>query len=95
MMRAQLAHLVERGALANVDIRVLPFAAGAHASLTGPFDIMRFHDERDLVYLETRGGSMYLDRLESFADALRRLEAAALSEPESRAMIADLAKEMT
>jgi transcriptional regulator with XRE-family HTH domain len=93
MMRAQLAHLVERAALPNVDIRVLPFAAGAHASLSGPFDIMQFRDERDLVYLETRGGSMYLDRLEQFADALRRLEAVALSEQQSRAMIAAIEKE--
>jgi transcriptional regulator with XRE-family HTH domain len=93
MMRAQLAHLVERDAQPNVEIRVLPFAAGAHASLSGPFDIMQFRDERDLVYLETRGGSMYLDRLDPFADALRRLEAVALSGQASRAMIAAVAKE--
>jgi len=49
---------------------------------------MRFRDEQDLVYLETRGGHMYLDRPEPFADALRRLEAVALSEEKSTAMIA-------
>jgi len=93
LWRAQLADLVERAALPNVEIRVLPFAAGAHASLTGPFDIVRFRDEQDLVYLETRGGSMYLDRLEPFAESLRRLEVAALPEKQSSAMIATLAKE--
>jgi transcriptional regulator with XRE-family HTH domain len=93
MMRQQFAHLVEQAALPNVEIRVLPFAAGAHASLSGPFDIVGFHDEQDLVYLETRGGSMYLDRLEPFAEAFRRLEAVALSQKQSRAMIAALAKE--
>ena len=93
MMRAQLANLVERAALANVAIRVLPFAAGAHASLSGPFEIMQFRDEQDLVYLETRGGYMYLDRTEPFADAWRRLEGAALSEKQSAAMIAAVEKE--
>jgi hypothetical protein len=92
-MRAQLGHLVEQAALPNVDIRVLPFAAGAHASLTGSFDILRFRDDRDLVYVETRGGHMYIDRSEPYTDAWRRLEAAALSEQESRAMIAAVAKE--
>jgi len=93
MMRAQLANLVERAALANVAIRVLPFAAGAHASLSGPFEIMQFRDEQDLVYLETRGGYMYLDRTEPFADAWRRLEGAALSEKQSAAMITAVEKE--
>ncbi|MGI9100625.1 MAG: helix-turn-helix domain-containing protein [Solirubrobacteraceae bacterium] len=93
MMRAQLANLVERAALTNVAIRVLPFAAGAHASLSGPFEIMQFRDEQDLVYLETRGGYMYLDRTEPFADAWRRLEGAALSEKQSAAMIAAVEKE--
>jgi transcriptional regulator with XRE-family HTH domain len=92
-MCAQLGHLVEQAALPNVDIRVLPFAAGAHASLTGSFDILRFRDDRDLVYVETRGGHMYIDRSEPYTYAWRRLEAAALSEQESRAMIAAVAKE--
>jgi transcriptional regulator with XRE-family HTH domain len=93
MMRAQLEYLVERAALPNVQVRILPLAAGAHASLTGPFDIVRFRDEQDLVYLETRGGSMYLDRPAQFADAWRRLEAAALSEKQSIAIIAAVEKE--
>jgi hypothetical protein len=95
MMRAQLAHLIDRAELANVELRVLPFAAGAHASLSGAFDILRFRDDRDLVYVETCGGDMYVDRPERYTDAWRRLEAAALSERESRAMIAALEKEMT
>jgi transcriptional regulator with XRE-family HTH domain len=95
VMRAQLDHVVERAELANVEIRVLRFAAGAHASLSGAFDIMRFHDDRDLVYVETCGGDMYIDRPEAHADAWRRLATAALSEQESRAMIAAVAKEMS
>jgi transcriptional regulator with XRE-family HTH domain len=86
-MRAQLRFLVERAALPNVDIRIVPFAAGAHASLSGAFDVLHFREEEDIVYVETRGGHMYLERPAPFTEALRRLEVVALSERESLAMI--------
>jgi transcriptional regulator with XRE-family HTH domain len=95
MMRAQLEYVVERAELANVELRVLPLAAGAHAGFSGAFDIMRFRGDPDLVFIETCGGDMYIDRLEAYADAWRRLEAAALSERRSVAMIAAVAKEMS
>ena len=82
-MHAQLEHLVEQAKLPNVEIRILPLAAGAHASLSGSFDIMQFHNERDLVYLETRGGHMYLDHPEPFEDAWFRLKAIATPKEES------------
>jgi Domain of unknown function (DUF5753) len=94
-MRAQLEYVVERAELANVELRVLPLAAGAHAGFSGAFDIMRFRADPDLVFIETCGGDMYIDRLEAYADAWRRLEAAALSERRSVAMIAAVAKELS
>jgi transcriptional regulator with XRE-family HTH domain len=87
--RAQLRFLVERAALPNVDLRVVPFAAGAHAGLNGAFDVLHFRDEDDLVFVETRGGVMYLEGADPFATALRGLEADALPAQESLAMIAD------
>jgi transcriptional regulator with XRE-family HTH domain len=92
--RAQLECLAERAALPNVDIRVVPFSAGAHAGLTGAFDVLQFRDEGDVVFVETRGGHMYLDRPAPFADALRRLEAVALSAQKSTAMIEAIAGEI-
>lgn len=92
--RSQLEFLAERAALPNVDIRVVPFAAGAHAGLTGAFDVLQFRDEGDIVYVETRGGHMYLDRPAPFADALRRLEAVALSAEESTAILDAIAGEI-
>jgi transcriptional regulator with XRE-family HTH domain len=92
--RAQLRFLVDRATLPNVDIRVVPFAAGAHAGLTGAFDVLQFRDEGDIVYVETRGGHMYLDRPAPFADAMRRLEEIALSMQDSVAMIDAVAGEI-
>ena len=60
VMRAQLELLAQRAALPNVEIRVVPFAAGAHAGLAGGFDLLQFREEDDIVFVETRGGCMYL-----------------------------------
>lgn len=93
VMRAQLHRVVEQTALANVELRVLPLAAGAHSGLGGAFEIMRFHDDADLVFIETCGGDMYIDRIEAYTNAWRRLEDMALSEQDSMSMIAAVAKE--
>jgi transcriptional regulator with XRE-family HTH domain len=95
VMRAQLEILVERAALPNVEIRVIPFEAGAHASLTGSFDLLRFRDEDDTVFVETRGGCMYLPPGGSYTAALRHLEIVALPAAESLAKIEAIAGENT
>ncbi|WP_168801421.1 helix-turn-helix domain-containing protein [Glycomyces buryatensis] len=45
----------------NVDIRVLPFGAGLHASMDSSYMIMDFPDgdDPDVVYLEARDGCRY------------------------------------
>ncbi|MEU0516466.1 helix-turn-helix transcriptional regulator [Streptosporangium sp. NPDC006007] len=54
VMREQLEHLVDLGGLPNVEIRVVPFSAGAHAAMDGKFCLLSFPDpeDPDLVYLE-------------------------------------------
>jgi transcriptional regulator with XRE-family HTH domain len=53
-MREQIRHLIAMAALPNVVIHVLPFAAGAHPGMEGPFCLLSFPepDDLDLVYLE-------------------------------------------
>jgi len=53
-MREQIRHLITMAALPNVVIHVLPFAAGAHPGMEGPFCLLSFPepDDPDLVYLE-------------------------------------------
>ena len=53
-MREQIRHLIDMAALPNVVIHVLPFAAGAHPGMEGPFCLLSFPepDDTDLVYLE-------------------------------------------
>ncbi|MFD8590487.1 helix-turn-helix domain-containing protein [Streptomyces sp. NPDC059637] len=98
-MRFQLQRLVEASAMPNVTLQVLPFSAGAHASMTGPFVIVGFDEPTslDVVYVETAGTTLWL---ESEEDAERHrglfdnVCRSALSPDESRTLISDLSEEM-
>jgi hypothetical protein len=63
--------------------------------MTGTFTILRFHDEQDVVTFETRGGDVYYEDVEPFAQALRRLTADALPQRKSVAMIAAMRRDFT
>jgi transcriptional regulator with XRE-family HTH domain len=95
VMRTQLRHLLDCAALPSVELRVVPFAVGAHPGFAGPFAILRFPDGRDLAHVITRAGDIYVEDAEPFAQALRRIKRVALSQRESVAMIAALTKAMT
>ena len=94
-MRAQLRHLLDCAVLPTVELRVVPFAAGAHPGFAGPFTILRFRDGRALAHVVTRAGDIYAEDAEPFAQALRRIKRMALSQRDSVAMIAALTKAMT
>ena len=67
----QLHKLADRG---TADIRVLPFAAGAHAAMAGAFRVLDFDDpdDPDVVYLESHVGALYLEEQEE-VDEYRRI----------------------
>ncbi|MER6423365.1 helix-turn-helix transcriptional regulator [Streptomyces sp. NPDC001137] len=54
-MRAQLEHLLKVAELPNVRLQVLPFRAGGHPSITGPFTIISFAESEavDVVHADT------------------------------------------
>lgn len=84
--------------MANVKVQVLPFAAGAHASMNGPFVIVGFDEPAalDVVYLETASSTLWLERDQDahrhrgLFDGVRR---SALSPEASRVLLNDLIKE--
>jgi hypothetical protein len=85
IMCAQLVHLAKLGAsLPQVTIQMLPFSAGAHAGMEGPFLILGFPEQADpdVVYVENTTAMGYLEEPE---DILRytlmfdHLRASALS----------------
>lgn len=60
--RAQLQHLAELASTyPGVTLQVLPFHAGAHAAMDGPFMLLGFAFGRDLVRLESMRASLRIN----------------------------------
>lgn len=95
VMAAQLERLVEAARLPQVRLQVLPFAAGAHIGITGPFVIFSFSSTSDLdvVVLDHLTSSLYLERkedVEAYTEAFNALQFHALSPEESLDYIAGI-----
>ncbi|MET7698268.1 helix-turn-helix transcriptional regulator [Streptomyces sp. NPDC005485] len=93
VMARQLDRLVEAAHLPQVRLQVLPFAAGAHIGITGPFVIFSFPNTSDLdvVVLDQLTSSLYLERkedLQAYSEAFQTLQFHALSPEDSLDYIA-------
>jgi transcriptional regulator with XRE-family HTH domain len=94
VMQTQLKRLANRAVLPHVTIQMVPFSAGAHAGMEGPFLILSFPEQTDpdVVYVDNTTAGVYL---EEPAEILRytlmfdHLRAAALSPDETLARITD------
>jgi transcriptional regulator with XRE-family HTH domain len=99
VMRAQLLHLADTAAGGQITVQVLPYGAGPHPGQSGPFIILGFAEltEPEVVYMETVGGNLYVDKPEEvrlFTTAFDQLRAVALSPAQSAAMLHSLAGEL-
>jgi transcriptional regulator with XRE-family HTH domain len=65
LMAAQISHLQTFSANAGIEVRILPWTAGAHPSMEGAFTILGFDDPDDpaLVHVETHLGARYLEQV--------------------------------
>ncbi|AYN42528.1 XRE family transcriptional regulator [Streptomyces dangxiongensis] len=93
VMSRQLQRLMEAASLPQVRLQILPFTAGAHIGLTGPFVIFSFPSTSDLdvVVLDQLMSSLYLERKEdlgAYAEAFKTLQFHALSPEDSLDYIA-------
>jgi hypothetical protein len=93
VMARQLERLVEAARLPQVRLQVLPFSAGAHIGITGPFVIFSFPSTSDLdvVVLDHLTSSLYLERkedLQAYTEAFDTLRIHALSPEDSLDYIA-------
>ncbi|MGW2648444.1 helix-turn-helix domain-containing protein [Streptomyces sp. NPDC001393] len=95
VMARQLERLTEAARLPQVRLQVLPFGAGAHVGLTGPFVILSFPSTSDLdvVVLDQLTSSLYLERKEdlmAYAEAFDTLRMHALSPEDTLDYIAGI-----
>lgn len=98
VMVRQLDALMSANGKPHVSIRVIQAAAGEHACMDGAFVILSFDSELDpdVVYLEGMGGEIYVENVEQVNRCnvrFDRLRDQALSEDDSMALIAEIAKE--
>ncbi|CAM3434220.1 Scr1 family TA system antitoxin-like transcriptional regulator [Stackebrandtia soli] len=97
VLREQLDYLLELQRQPNITIQVLPFSAGAHPGMAGPFVILAFDKDPDIVYLEGLTSALYLEdsgELERYRMVFERLLAEALSPAASDQLIREASKEL-
>lgn len=97
--RAQLAHLLKMGECPNVTLQVVPFSAGEHPGLPGPFLLMNFPDQAaPLAYTENATGGLLIEAegdVERYRTSFHRIAAVALGPKDTIRMIKELAEATT
>jgi len=102
IMPGQLRHIVDTVERDDrITLRVIPFSAGAHAGMTGPFILLEFDgDLPDVLHLERRGEIDNLitgddPQIAECADAFESLIQEAMSVDDSLEFIRSVAEEMS
>jgi transcriptional regulator with XRE-family HTH domain len=99
VMRDQIAALMDATEQANVRLQVIPFAAGPHPAMYGPFHIFRFQLQEipDIAYAESLVGGVYFDErddVSTFLEALDRMCAQAAPAQSTKAILDGMRKEI-
>ncbi|MET9147334.1 helix-turn-helix transcriptional regulator [Streptomyces sp. NPDC004042] len=95
-MAAQLNHIAGLVRERSAVVAVLPYAAGAHATMTGDLRLMEFEDAPPVAYTETEYSGTLIDDPAVVKHALRTydlLRVAALSPGASQALIESAAED--
>ncbi|MQS34278.1 helix-turn-helix domain-containing protein [Streptomyces katsurahamanus] len=96
-MKAQLERLLEAAEQRdNVDLRVLPFDAGAHASMDGSFQVLHFPAGPPVAVVEGKATSVYLEEtgdVDRYRSAFDSLAEQALDPDQTRRFFSDLIKD--
>ncbi len=92
VMWEQLEYLMADRDRANLVVQVLPFDAGAHPSMVGPFTMITFLDPGDLgvVYLEHPTSSLFLEApadIRAYEEFWDEISGAAYSPDDTRAFL--------
>ncbi|MFI6418253.1 Scr1 family TA system antitoxin-like transcriptional regulator [Streptomyces sp. NPDC050842] len=96
VMRNQLAHLLSFLDRPWVQVQVLPFEAGQHTGLLGSFNLLRFEDDPDILYTESYDSGHMTANSQAIRErsvGYARLQATALSQEDSAALIRRVTKE--
>ncbi|GAB3006814.1 helix-turn-helix domain-containing protein [Amycolatopsis acidiphila] len=97
VMAKQTQRLLELGQLPHVTVQVVPFTAGAHPGMEGPFLILGFPEQADpdVVYVDSTSGGFFLELppdVRRYSLMFDHLRAAALKPDDSLALVAEAAE---
>ena len=100
VMRRQLRRLIEVADKPNITLEFIPFSAGLHLGMKGPFEIIEFADpsESDIVYLESPRGDIFSADPEEtlrYREVFEELGRSSLHPRDSVARLAAIADEMS
>ncbi len=93
----QLMHLVDVAKQSNVTIRVVPFTAGLHPGMKGPFEVVQFEDAPDenIAFLEGPRSDIVIDdpkETQNYLAVFEHITEIALDPPDSVRRILEAAK---
>lgn len=99
VMHEQLLKLIEAARTPNITLQVLPFSAGAHASMDSAFSVLGFEPPSDgeVVYFEHPTCSLYLEKPDDVARyrlVYEHLRAVSLSLDESSRLLVRSAEDL-
>lgn len=95
VMQRQLQHLLDISEQPGITVEVIPFTAGAHAGLLGPFILLGFDDpSENLLFVEGISGDLVSrsdeDRVTQFIEHFTAMREQALPASQARALIGQL-----
>ncbi|MER7703915.1 helix-turn-helix transcriptional regulator [Kitasatospora sp. NPDC097605] len=97
VLDGQLEHLLQMMTETNITVQLLPFSAGFHPGLDGPFVLMGFPDPNpEVVWMENGPNSVYFEGVEEvthYTEVFDHLRARALGPPETHAYLTSMLKE--
>ncbi len=94
VLAEQLDQLLRMSRRSYLTLRVVPATRGGHAGIAGPFMLMEFTRFKPVAYLDSQTACLFLEQPEEIASYRRILDVlaeTALSEEQSRQLIAALA----
>ncbi|MBA0052431.1 XRE family transcriptional regulator [Streptomyces sp. AJS327] len=99
VMREQIDRLLESTEMTSIRLQVMPFNAGPHPAMYGPFHLFRFPAEElpDVACSESLIGAVYFDQVDdvtAFLEALDRMCAQAPPVARTRAALSALREEI-
>jgi len=96
VLHDQLMHLMFMADWTKISIRVLLTDLGEHTAGDGPFILFERRDKRSVAFLSARVTSVIFEKpehIKGYQETVKDLAARALTEEESRVLIANLADE--